>query len=135
MLRHTLVCALTLLSLPALAAPWVVLDVRHHSYNDRVRVVFDLDRNLAHRTTFDERSIWLTFPGTLKRLPCAALPGHIDMRRTDDGIRLGYPNDFWVQSFQLANPPRMVVDFYGRIGREVITPNEQAPTLQGQRCD
>ena len=138
MLKHTATWALLLASQLAMAAStashWVVLDVRHHHYDDRIRVVYDLDRNLPYRASFDEQSLWLSFPGTLQSMPCPTLPSPIKTAWRESGIGLRFPMDYWVHSFQLANPPRLVVDLYGRVGREVIEDALRAPTLPGQQC-
>ncbi len=130
----------TALFLTAFASPWclgdgwVVLDVRHADYGDRLRLVLDLDRNQAVTSTLEYQSLGLAFPKELRRVTCTqGLPPSIDLSWDADSIQLNWQGQWWGESFQLSNPPRQVVDLHRRVGDEKVKPAPQ-PRMLANHC-
>lgn len=128
-LRLLITAGLLAFSLPSVA--WVVLDVRHYDYGDRLRVVIDLDRNLAVTQSIDYQSITLGYPETIRRFTCPdTLPPGIELTHGGNEIRISWQGSRWAQAFQLVTPARQVIDLYTRVGKESV-PNTPRPALAG----
>ena len=130
----TLTAALLFSAQAAIAQPWVVLDVRSHGYEDRLRIVLDLDRNLAVNQTLEYRSIQLQFDGELRRVNCSTpLPDGVSLGYTAQGVTLTWDSQRLVKSFQLTQPPRQVIDLYQRVGDERV-PGAATRFADGRPC-
>jgi len=113
---------------------WVILDVRSFDYGDRVRVVLDLDRNLAVTQMLEYQALTLNFDGELRRIQCPeGVPPGIALGYSSEGVKLSWSGAQWVRSFQLTSPPRQVIDLYRRVGDEQV-PFTTPPKVQGLPC-
>lgn len=104
----------------ASASPWVILDVRHHHYDDRTRIVFDLDRDKTLAISRSESILQVSSRGELRSLPCRPLGSGVNTAWSRDGWWLQWPSSYWAEPFLLTNPPRLVVDLHRRVGNERI---------------
>jgi exopolysaccharide biosynthesis protein len=95
-------------------------EIRHHTYEEKLRIVFDLDSNIDYKIKKEEKSLEVILPD------CKAKEGLKDIIEIDDWvvrylevkkinndlkvkIPLKYPVDYKV--FFLKTPPRLVFDF------------------------
>ena len=126
---------LTVLASPVgLADGWVVLDVRHATYDDRIRIVLDIDRNQKVTSTLHYQAMELGFPNELRRVDCQGqLPAQIDLSWDTSGLQLNWQGQWWGETFQLANPPRQVIDLHQRVGVERIKPLPQVQ-MRSRHC-
>lgn len=129
-LRHLITAILLAASLPAMA--WVVLDVRHHDYGDRLRLVIDMDRNLAVTQSIDYQSVTLGYPEAIRRFTCPEhIPNGVTIQHDQNQIRVIWSDSRWVQAFQLTSPPRQVIDLYRRVGKESVPPQPVSDLKDG----